>query len=409
MSLRPLAESTSTFTALVLSRKPRDERAPELKKALKDLAKSIKDILASIKDFATKLPPELRNRLLIAAKDLQDRVLSAAGAFKEFEENQAGAEAKLVDVTRLLVIAVCGIAARIKEFSLVDELLTSCDSIYSLVDSFPQAFSEDSTAVAVNTNSLQNASFKLTALLRAKILDSSMQNQQTELAACIESAETETREICESIKALLFDETLGPNDLVLSAEMNARLASLSNTTRKAESYYELLRVSQNPTVTNAYLLAPIIDQLNTNIHNHVANPDPTVQAIVSALRTMVDQMAALKTIMADFPEKRSSWVDGINAIMQQLNAIASSTKSIVVKTSDPTVILTLNSYITSLQTTSILLAIVASAEAFDAQSCSDSLPRSFSAFKDFVFISFPVLFSLRDALLLIEEERNHPQ
>jgi hypothetical protein len=406
ISLQDLAEATSSFATLVLTPGLSSEHVAPLNGALKNLAKAIKDILASIRDFANKLPPELRNRLLMAAKDLQDRVLSAAGAFREFSEGKVGAAGKLVEQTRLFVVAAIAIAARLKEFSLVDELLMACETIQNLVDSFPKAFAEDSTAVAVNTNSLQNASFKLTALLRSKILDSSNQKHITELAACIESAERETREICESIKAMLFDESIGPDDIVLSPALSARLATLSATTKTAESFYEHLRPSQNPEVSNAILFTPVLEQLNTNITNHTANPDATVQSIVSALRGMGEQMNMLKSILPDLHSKRTAWIEEHSKISQHLINIANETQKVSAGTTDPTVTLTLQSYIKSVKSAAVTLSLVVAAEAFEVQTCTDSLPRSMSLIKDFVYVSFPVLFSIRDAILLIEEERN---
>jgi hypothetical protein len=407
MSLQEVSEATNQFASITLNPAGLStDDLPALNGALKNLAKAIKNILTSLKEFSTKLPPELRNRLLMAAKDLQDRVLTTAGAFKELGEGQLGAATKLVDATRNFVVAAYAIAARLKEFSLVDELIMACDSIQSLVEDFPKAFAEDSTSVAVTTNSLQNASFKLTALLRAKILDSSQQHQVSALALCIESAEKETREICDTIKAMLFDESLGPDDIILSPALSSKLASLASTAKHAESFYEQLSTAQNPSISNASLFSPILEQLNTNINTHTANNDPTLQSIVSSLRTCSELVTHLKTIQPEMQNHRNGWIESHSKIAQQLTSISNATKGIINTTNDPTVSTTLNSYIKSLNSIAVMISLVSAAEAFEVQTCSDTLPRSMSLIKDFVFVSFPVLFNIRDALILIEEEKN---
>ena len=406
MSLQELSDATAQFASLALEPTLSAQHVPALNNALKNLAKAIKSILTSLKDFATKLPPELRSRLLLAAKDLQDRVLSMASAFKELGEGQPGSATKLVEQTRSFVAAAFALTARLKEFSLVDELISAADAIQTLIETFPKAFAEDSTAVAVHTNSLQNASFKLTALLRAKILDSSHQAQVSALASCIESAEKETRDICDSIKAMLFDESLGPDDIILSPELSAKLSSLSETARKAEAFYEQLSPAQNPAVNNGILFAPTMEQLNTNIITHTANPEPTIQSIVSSMRACHDHLANLRNICQDLSSNRSKWVDEYFSLSQQLLSIGIAVKSVLDATTDPTVQLSLNAYSKALASLALQIRIISTAEAFDVQSCSDSLPRSVSLVKDFVFLSFPVLFNIRDAIQLIEEERN---
>jgi hypothetical protein len=408
MSLQEVADATCQFASVTLTPNLGIDHLPSLNNALKNLAKAIKNILASVKDFATKLPPELRSRLLLAAKDLQDRVLVTAAAFKEFGESPGtsqAATAKLIDATRAFVVASYSIAARIKEFSLVDELVAASEAIVNLVEQLPKSFAEDSTAVANNTNSLQNASFKLTALLRAKILDSSNQNLVKSLASCIESAEKETREICDDIKSMLFDESLSPDDIVISPALETKLKSLSATAKQAESFVDQLSPSQHPTVSNSALFSPVLEQLNANINTHTANQDPTIQSIVASLRSIADILNTLRANQLEIPSKRGQWIDELFKLSEQLSSISSATQKVQASSSDPTVQLTLASYLKTLSTISLLIRISAPAEAFDVQACTDSLSRSMTHVKDFVFVSFPVLFSIRDAILQIEEDQ----
>lgn len=419
MSMQELAEANCAFSSTVLSPGLSNEHVPALNAALKNLAKAIKNILTSIREFSTKLPPELRNRLLMAAKELQDRVLSTAGAFKEFDQGLPGANNKLVENTRMFVVSVYAIAARFKEFSLVDELLSSTDGLHQLIEELPRSFaSGDSTNIAVTTNSIQSASFKLTALLRSKILDSAQQAQVSALAACIESAEKETRELCDAVKGMLFDESLQPQDLKVSPLITERLASLDVTCKKAESFYETISPAQNASVTNALLFAPILDQLNTNINTHASSTDPKMQNIVAALKGTHEAVSALRPTWNELGTHtpppsfaaRFKWISEFSKVSNNLVAIIAATQSI---TNDPHIdaamARTLASYTKSVSAMNLYLRISSAAEAFDIQACTDSLTRSMSIVKDFVFVSFPVLFNIRDALSQLEEERNNPQ
>lgn len=476
MSIQELADANAAFASLVLtvglqnggnvSNQPSGapptalrqvlnvDLATDLNGALKNLAKSIKNILASVREFSSRLPPELRNRMLMAAKELQDRVLSTAGAFKEYNENaHAGATAavfasgtKLVDSTRHFVASVFAIAARFKEFSLVDELISSSSNLARLCEELEKSFFAENSAtnIAICTNSLQSASFKLTALLRSKILDSASQTQISSLAACIESAEKETRDICESVKAMLFDESLNPEDIKISPQISAAIKSLAETAKKAENFFEVISPAQNASVSNALLFAPTIDQLSKNIATHSSNNHATMASIVANLKTALDIVSnQLKPTWNDLSsyynasspgynheksagaaqsqnkenssnsalafDTRSKWIDQMSSLTSVLTNIGAITQKIIDEPSiknDPAATSSLTAYIHSLSSMALLLKITATAEAYEVQSCSDSLPRSISVLKDFVFISFPVLFNINDSLSLIEEEKN---
>lgn len=411
MGMQELAEANCAFASTVLAPTLSSE---SVHAALKNLAKAIKNILTSIREFSTKLPPELRNRLLMAAKELQDRVLSTAAAFKEFEQGLPGSGNKLIENTRLFVLSVYAIAARFKEFSLVDDLLFSTDELHQLIEELPKSFaSADSTTIAVTTNSIQSASFKLTALLRSKILDSEQQGQVSALASCIEAAELQTRDLSDAVKELLFDESLQPEDLKLTPVITDRLASLDGTRKKAQSFYETLSPGQNASVSNALLFAPIIDQLNTNVTTHAPNTDARMQKLVSAFKGCHEAVSALRPTWTELTspspsfESRVKWMSETERLAQHLSSVAQATQTIV---SDPHVnpamAHTLSGYVRSISASNLLLRIIAAAESFDVHGCSDSLTRTMSLVKDFVFVSYPVLFNIRDALAQIEEDRN---
>lgn len=414
MGMQELAEANCAFASTVLGPTLSSENVHA---ALKNLAKAIKNILTSIREFSTKLPPELRNRLLMAAKELQDRVLSTAAAFKEFEQGLPGSGNKLIENTRMFVLSVYAIAARFKEFSLVDDLLFSTDELHQLIEELPKSFaSADSTTIAVTTNSIQSASFKLTALLRSKILDSEQQGQVSALASCIEAAELQTRDLCDAVKELLFDENLQPDDLKLTPVISDRLASLDATRKKAQAFYETLSPGQNASVSNVLLFAPILDQLNTNATTHATSADPTMQKLVAAFKGCHEVVSVLRPTWTELTshspsfEARVKWMAEVEKLVQHLNSVAQATQTIVADSHvDPAMSHTLSGYVRSISASTLLLRIIAAAEAFEVQGCSDSLTRTMSLVKDFVFVSFPVLFNIRDALAQIEEDRNNPQ
>lgn len=409
MALQDVADAACQFASVALKPGLSGEQVTPLNAALKNVARAIKNILGSVKDFSGKLPPELRNRLLLAAKELQDRVLAAAGAFKEFAESGGQTPLKLLDSVRNFIVASYAIAARVKEFSLVDELVVAAEHIVTLVDQMPSSFAQGAIPIANNTNALQNASYKLAALMRAKILDSSQQAQVDAFASCIGNTEKMTREICDDIKTMLFDESLGPEDLIISPTLDTKLKSLSVTAKQVELYVDALSPAQNLSVSNASLFSAVAEQLMANINTHTANPEPAMQGIVSALRNIADRLVALKNACDSFASKRSVWIDELHALSEQFTVISTHVQSIVSQTQDQTVHTSLKAYIRSLQTLALFVRLVAPAEAFEINTCSDSLMRSLSYVKDFVFISFPVLFNIRDALILIEEEKQSPE
>jgi len=77
----------------------------ELNVTLKDLAKAIKTTLGVVKEYAAKLPNDLAKRLLLAAKGLQDHIMSTANAFKALNEGKSDAAASLVSATKQYIYA----------------------------------------------------------------------------------------------------------------------------------------------------------------------------------------------------------------------------------------------------------------------------------------------------------------
>eukprot|EP01122_Echinamoeba_exundans_P007434 TRINITY_DN2299_c0_g2_i1.p1 TRINITY_DN2299_c0_g2~~TRINITY_DN2299_c0_g2_i1.p1 ORF type:complete len:1223 (-),score=342.55 TRINITY_DN2299_c0_g2_i1:17-3685(-) len=398
-----LSDALIHFSGAVLKPGLSAADAAPLKPLLQRLALAIKNTLAFVKDFSTSLPAEITSRLLSGAKGVQDNVLGTAQAYKSLSEGAPDAPAQLVECLKSYIQAQYRLEMRFKESLVYDELGVACDHLTSrldvLLDSFKTA---DRATIAIAANNVQHSTFKLTALLRSKILDAQESSLREQLTGTIEASERATAELTEAVKLVLFDVSQDPQ---LTEAIRAPIASLKQTTSRADALCEPLQAQNNPGVKSWPIYSTILEQLGANIAQQAQIPFPTMAKVVSHMTSLRESLQAMQsnTTSQDVITNAPAWLEAARGVGDQLDNLFVVIEDVQQQIMDDTARVTLDTFCQSVKSCSTLFKMGCIASAVGAPNLEGhECIRPVAPLKDAVFIMFPFLFSLRDVLTPLE-------
>jgi hypothetical protein len=398
-----LSDALVHFSGAVLKPGLSVTDAAPLKPLLQRLALAIKNTLAFVKDFSTSLPAEITNRLLTGAKGVQDHILGTAQAYKALSEGGPEAPGQLVECLKSYIQAQYRLEMRFKEALVYDELGVACDHLTSrldvLLDSFKTA---DRATIAIAANNVQHSTFKLTALLRSKILDAHESSLREQLTATIEASERATAELTDAVKMVLFDVSQDPQ---LTEAIRAPISSLKQTTSRADALCEPLQAQNNPGVKSWPIYSTILEQLSANVAQQAQLPFPTMAKVVSHMTSLRESLQAMQsnTTTQDVITNAPAWLEAARGVGDQLDNLFVVVEDVQQQITDDTARVTLDTFCQSVKSCSTLFKMGCIATAVGSPNLEGhECIRPVAPLKDAVFIMFPFLFSLRDVLTPLE-------
>lgn len=401
-----MSDALVHFASLVLKPTLGVADAAPLKPLLQRLALGIKNTLAFVKDFSSSLPAELTNRLLAAAKAVQDNVLGTAQAYKALSEGTSDAAANLQEALKNYIVAQYRLEMRFKETMLYDELSVACEHLTSRLDVLVDSFkTSDRATIAIAANNVQHATFKLTALLRSKILDAQESSLREQLTASIDSAERQTAELTETVKTVLFDVSQDPQ---LSDTIRAGITSLKQTSSRADALSEPLQAQNNLGVKSWPIYSTILEQLTSNISQQSSLPFPSMTKFVAHMTALRDSLSAMQTYTSqtDAITNSFAWLESAMTVGDNLDSLFVVVENTQASLTDDSAKHTLDAFCQSVKSCSTLFKMGCVAQAFGCPTLDGhEAIRCVAPLKDAVFIMFPFLFSFRDVLTLIEGDQ----
>eukprot|EP01125_Pyxidicula_operculata_P018736 TRINITY_DN6689_c0_g1_i1.p1 TRINITY_DN6689_c0_g1~~TRINITY_DN6689_c0_g1_i1.p1 ORF type:complete len:928 (-),score=271.17 TRINITY_DN6689_c0_g1_i1:247-2694(-) len=359
------------------------------------LANACKLMLSIMRDYVSLFPEEIGKSILVTANELRSHLKNLIVLVKAVNSGPPQKEQinSLMSETKEFIFSALQMFLVTYRASQADELTQStliCQLLMTELSNMLRSTGGTSeNEVIIVVNNLQNYAYKFTSLLRARLSQFNDEDLCQSMMVVVEESESCIGQIFDEARIMIENHTF-----TLTDAMNEKLELLSHlTTEYMDNRHSMEKYTQ---CDMKLMIKESIEQLVSIMKQHSDDKDTQLvaESVLSGLLT------SLNGLQSSYNDQVSplKWMDSCVDITNNIANIHSMVKPLLVKVTDLSLRVALESYLSALNHFLVQFKICSVAHAFGISIAGYEWMNFVVPLKDFAFLTFPFVYNFCAAL-----------